>query len=288
MQRAILVATGTLENLPREIQTVANELSESGWQVRLCLAADASVTGLLQAAGEGDCQLAWFGLHSSAAGFELADGVWPATQMGVWLRNVNARDVVLNSCYSLEHVGTIQRAADVDVAASIDPAGVDDGLAWQVGVYLVRSYIISNDLSMAVRQASGFGSVQYRFLPCGGVRLGGRGRMPGDRIEEQLKELLDAVKGKPEWRQSGLLTRFDELSTALTAISNEQSAARREMERMVQEQRTWRADIDRRLAIMEQDRYIQVSPRLMTMGIAFGAITAILLLFLLLRLGGAF
>jgi hypothetical protein len=269
--RAVIVASGDLDNLPREIQTVANELSAAGWRVRLCIGGDASRVGLLQAAGEGDCDLAWFGLHSSSAGFELSDGTWPASQMGVWLRNVNCRDVVLNSCYSSEHVDMIQRAAEVNAAVAIDPAGVDDTLAWQVGVYLVRSYIISENLQSAVRQASGMGTVQYRYIPAGGMRVGeGRRRMPADRIEEQLKELLDVVKG--DWRQPGLLPRFNELSVQLATIANEH--------------RQWREEVEHRLASMERERFIQVSPRLMSFGVAFGVVVAVVLLFLLLRLGG--
>ena len=59
--RAIIVASGNLDDLPAEIQTVANVLSAAGWTVRLCIGADASRAGLLAAAGEGDVDLAWFG-----------------------------------------------------------------------------------------------------------------------------------------------------------------------------------------------------------------------------------
>ncbi len=275
MPRAVIVASGALDNLPNEVQAVANELSAAGWRVRLCIGDDASRAGLLAAAGEGDCQLTWFGLHSGSGGFELADGTWPPSQMGVWLRNVNARDVVLNSCYSIEHVETIQRAADVDAAAAIDPAGVDDALAWQVGVYLVRAYIISDSLRLAVRQASGFGAVQYRFVPCGGVQVGeGRRRMPADRIEEQLGQLLRAIQGEPTSGNPGLMARVNELSSQMTTFTSEQ--------------RQWQQSVERRLMLIEQDRYIQVSPRLMVAGVAFGAMTVILLLALLLRLGGTF
>ena len=107
--RAVIIATGDLDSLPGEVQAVANTLSSAGWTVRLCLAGDASRAGLLAAAGEGDVDLAWFGLHSNADGFALSDGVWPPSQLGTWLRNVNACDCVLNSCYSIEHVEAIQQ-----------------------------------------------------------------------------------------------------------------------------------------------------------------------------------
>ena len=68
------------------------------------------------------------------------------------------------------------------------------------------------------------------------------------------------------------MARVNELSAQLTALANEQ--------------RHCRHVVERRLALMEQDRFIQVSPRLMVAGVAFGVICAILLLLLLLRLGG--
>lgn len=85
MPRAVIVAAGSILELPTEVQTVANTLSEAGWQVRLCTGTEATRAGLLAAAGEGDADLAWFGMHSGPDGFLLADGVWPPTQLGTWL-----------------------------------------------------------------------------------------------------------------------------------------------------------------------------------------------------------
>ena len=130
MSKAIIVATGDLDHLPREVQTIANELSANGWIVRLCISGDASRAGLMAAAGEGDVDLAWFGLHSGPDGFALSDGVWPPAQLGTWLRNVNACDVVLNSCYSIEHVDAIQRAAAIWVIVAVCRSAAC--LAWLV------------------------------------------------------------------------------------------------------------------------------------------------------------
>lgn len=221
MPRAVLVAAGNLDNLPPEVQTVANTLSTAGWTVRLCLGADASRAGLLAAAGEGDVDLAWFGLHSSGAGFGLNDAVWPPSQLGVWLRNVNAREAVLNSCYSIEHVESIQRAADeCGVTCTIGPDGVDDGLAWQVGVYIARALVATGDMREAVRRASGAGSLEYRYIPAGGgVRVGdGRRRMPADEIREQLQLLVQAVQGDARTGTAGLLVQVREISHRLDEI----------------------------------------------------------------------
>jgi hypothetical protein len=49
MSRAVIVATGDLDHLPQEIQTVSNVLNAAGWTVRLCIGADATRAGLLAA-----------------------------------------------------------------------------------------------------------------------------------------------------------------------------------------------------------------------------------------------
>ena len=261
MPRAVIVAAGDLDSLPGEVQTVSNTLSAAGWTVRLCLGPDASRSGLMAAAGEGDVDLAWFGLHSSADGFALSDGVWPPAQLGTWLRNVNACDVVLNSCYSIEHVEAIQRAADgAGVACTINPAGVDDALAWQVGVHLVRAYVVTEELRTSVQWALGAGSLAYRFIPpaaeaaAGGVR---GGRMVTDEsagIREDLRLLMQAVQGDGRTGAPGLLPRVTDLQQSFNAMVVEQRQWR-------EEQREWRADVERRLDQLERPKPVVVSER---------------------------
>lgn len=272
--RAIIVASGDLDNLPGEVQSVANTLSAAGWTVRLAIGADASRAGLLAAAGEGDVDLAWFGCHAGADGFALADGVWPPSQLGVWLRNVNACEVVLNACYSIEHVATIQRAADgVGVACTIAPGGVDDALAWQVAVYLARAYAQLGDMAAAVRQASGAGAIQYRYIPAGGLVVGeGRRRMPADRIEEQLALLLRALYGEERNNVPGLVRRVDEIQQTLAV--------------MAAERQQWREETERRLAKLEQMKPVTMSERSVILSGAMVIATISLLLVLLLLLNG--
>ena len=259
--RAVLVAAGDLDNLPAEIQTVANVLSAAGWTVRLCIGPDATRAGLLAAAGEGDVDLAWFGLHSGADGFALSDGVWPPSQLGTWLRNVNACDCVLNSCYSIEHVDAIQRAADnVGVACTINPAGVDDALAWQVGVHLARAYAVTEDLRSSVQWASGAGSLAYRFIPpaaaaaVGGIR-GGRMAMDDSvGIREDLRLLMQAVQGDGRTGAPGLLPRVAALQASFDVMATEQRQWR-------EEQREWRSDVERRLGQLERPKPVVMSER---------------------------
>ena len=259
--RAVLVAAGDLDSLPAEIQTVANVLSAAGWTVRLCIGPDATRAGLLAAAGEGDVDLAWFGLHSTGEGFVLSDGVWPPAQLGTWLRNVNACDCVLNSCYSIEHVDAIQRAADnVGVACTINPAGVDDVLAWQVGVHLARAYAVTEELRSSVQWASGAGSLAYRFIPpaaaaaAGGIR-GGRMAMDDSvGIREDLRLLMQAVQGDGRTGAPGLLPRVAALQASFDVMATEQRQWR-------EEHREWRSDVERRLGQLERPKPVVVSER---------------------------
>ena len=261
--KAIIVAVGDLDNLPAEIQTVANTLSAAGWTVRLCIGADASRAGLLAAAGEGDVDLAWFGLHSGADGFMLADGVWPPAQLGTWLRNVNACDCVLNSCYSIEHVDAIQRAADVvGVACTINPAGVDDALAWQVGVHLARAYAVTEELRSSVQWASGAGSLAYRFIPpaaeaaAGGIRGGRMAMDESAGIREDLRLLMQAVQGDGRTGAPGLLPRVAALQASFDTLATEQRQWR-------EEQREWREKTERRLDQLERPKPVVISERSM-------------------------
>lgn len=283
--RAVLVAAGQLDDLPAEIQTVANVLSAAGWTVRLCIGADASRAGLLAAAGEGDVDLAWFGLHSTGEGFVLSDGVWPPAQLGTWLRNVNACDVVLNSCYSIEHVDAIQRAADnVGVACTINPAGVDDALAWQVGVHLARAYAVTEELRSSVQWASGAGSLAYRFIPpaadaaAGGIR---GGRMAMDEsvgIREDLRLLMQAVQGDGRTGAPGLLPRVAALQASFDVMATEQRQWR-------DEQREWRERTERRLDVLERPKPIVVTERAVyiSSAVIMAVLGALLILVLMLN-----
>lgn len=272
--RAVIVAAGDLDSLPAEVQTVANALSGAGWIVRLCMGREATRGELLAVAGEGDADLVWLGAHSGPGGFELADGAWPAAQAGVWLCNIGAREAVLNACFSAEHVDTIQRAAGVGVAATIDPAGVEDGLAWQTGVHLIRAYLQSGDMAQAVRQASGYGLVQYRYFPPTGAWKRRGGGMTD--TQAQLEKLITAIQGDPysNPRVPGLLERIDRVAASVDALAADV--------------RLLRADTERRFAAIEAPKKSEISART---AYAVGGVVvmfAIILFLIILKLGGSF
>ena len=279
MQRAVIVATGSLPNLPAEVEDVANILSAGGWTVRLCLDADASRAGLQRAAAEGPADLAWMICHASAAGFVLSDGVLSPDALGAWLALAGAHECVLNACHSVEHVTAIQRVASVGVACTIDPAGVSDALALAVGVSIVRSYVESNDMAAAVAEATGNGIVQYRYVPRGGRGSNrGGGRMSQDD-QELLRQLVSAIKGDG-YTGIGLVRQWQNLSDSLANY--------------VEEQEKWRADQQRvnqaheeRIRALEGQKPLAVTERSLYVAIAAVSVIAVLLLAATLILNGS-
>lgn len=283
MPRAVIVATGDLQSLPAEVQDVANILSEAGWTVRLCIGADASRAGLARAADEGPATLAWVGAHADERGFGLADGVLSAGDLGLWLAQLGAAECVLNTCYSLEHVTAIQRVAAVGVACTIDPAGVDDRLAWTAGVVVAREYVEHGDMARAVA-AAGNG---YRYIPRGGRRGGRRGSGGQMNIDEQelLRQLVSAIKGDG-FTGPGLLKQLaqqvsqqDAQAAALAQLSAQLSAFMTEHERFRQETRE-------KFAALEKQKPVAMTERSIYIAIISVTAAAALLMLAMFILGG--
>lgn len=277
-RRAVIVASSDMPDMPAEAQDVANILSAAGWVVHLCSGADASRVGLARAADEGRAQLAWVDAHADERGFGLADGVISAADLGAWLAQLGAAECVLNTCYSLEHVTAIQRAAPVGVACTIDRAGVGDALARVVGVGIARRFAETGDMARAVREAAGSESGGYRYIPRGGRRGGGDGGRMNMDDSEVLRQLVGAIKG--DWMTGeGLISQWQRLSRRMDEFMAEERAARLQQERVNDEH-------DRRLLSLEGGKPVAMSERTAYIAIVSVAATAALMLLVLLLLNG--
>ena len=277
MPRAVIVATGyNLDGLPQEVQDVANAFSAGGWKVRLCIGRGASRAGLAEAAAEGQAKIVWFGCHSEAAGLVLDDGVFPPAELGAWLVKVRARECVLNACSSIDLVTAIQRAAQsVGISCSIDQRGITDEVAWKIGVPIANCYVETGDMALAVKEATGNGVEQYRYIPARRREAEGGRRMPESKIEEQLRQLLLAIYGDPKVGFVGLVESVNQLRAQVAAIS--------------EEQRIWRAQVDQEIAVIEHE--LGEEPPMNTKQVALiaGTIVAVgvFLLFIMIRAAGA-
>ena len=259
--KVLIIAYGTdLKQATREAQDVLNILQAGGCSVHLLANQDVTLDCLAEVLDHGPFDMLWLIVHSGSDGFALADQVISAAQLGQWLDASSSRQVVLNSCFSAEHVDVVQRAATVDIVATIDPCGVKDHLARSTGVYLARAFIEMGDLEAACLRASGNGLVQYRWFPAGdklrsdGRRSGLLDRSSDSRMEEQLTSLLRAVRGDTENGYVGLVGRVNDIQMQLRTFTDEQ--------------RAWRVETERRLVQLEATRARALPNRLGVVALA--------------------
>lgn len=213
----VIVAYGPdLGQALKEAHDVSNILQKGGHTVHLLADEETSFECMNGALDAGPFELAWLIVHSGPDGFHLAGQTLPPAQLGVWLEAAHCCEVVLNSCFSAEHVQAIQQAALVDAVATIDPTGVKDWAARTTGVHLARALVETGDLCEACRRASGKGSLQYRWFPAGAMADMHRGAR--DEIREQLQLLVIAVQGDPRTGTVGLLTRVERIGEQLEGV----------------------------------------------------------------------
>lgn len=261
-------------DIPTELQDVVNTFSAAAHVIRI---ADASRRGLREAMYAGTFDMVWFAGHSGAEGFELGDGIWKPAEMGRWLVAIGAWSLVLNSCFSAEHVLMIQQVADVDVVATIAPAGVDDAVAAETALYLARALVESHDLSRATRLASANGQLQYRFFPSGGRDMTSMTRAE-EQAHEDVAALVQVFKGDPRTGQPGLVATLNTMAQRMDALSKSFDAYRESTERRLEALERWQRT---------GGGQVQMSPRIASMLVAMSVILITLMFWLIVRLGGA-
>lgn len=244
--RAVIVAPTApdLAALPAEVQTVANTLSSAGHTVHLVTGDDATMAGLVRALDAGPFDLAWLGCHGGAAGFQLSGGATvTGLQLAQWLVMTQAGDVVLNACYSFEHVVALQRYANVNVVAALD--AVQDADAWQMAAYLAKAYVqVSGDLELATRIATGNGAANYRYFPAVGVGSMAGTQTPtpaqNDELRAQVEQLVRALRGDPFTGAGGLMDLVADLD--------------KDLENYIHKDEQWKRSIETRLVRLETTR----------------------------------
>jgi hypothetical protein len=215
--RALLAAgiAPDLKNLTQEVREVANSLTPlyDNWlEFEIAGAAD-----LLKVSQHGPFDLVWLSGHSSAEGFVFGTDVVRPSSMAQFLSAVEAKQLVLNSCFSAEHVMAIQRSLpDVEVVATIDPAGVLDNQAWVTGVYLARALVREGgSLGLACYAASAAGAVQYRYFPAGNSRsTHPSGPVHFDPNQDALRRIQFALEGDPLSLNPGMVRTLQQLEAS--------------------------------------------------------------------------
>ncbi|HHY57699.1 MAG TPA: hypothetical protein GYA08_19920 [Chloroflexi bacterium] len=272
--RICLIAPMTSDlAIPGEIQEVANTFSEAGHMVRIT---PASRQGLRDAMYAGTFEMVWFAGHGGDEGFGLADGVWRPVDCGRWLAAVGAWSFVANACFSAEHVQTIQQIADVDIVATIAPAGVEDDTAADTALYLARALVETNSLAQATQRASAGGQLQYRYFPSGRMNSSAQ-RAAEEQEHQDVAALVKVFRGDPITGQPGLVATLNTLASKLDTLATAFDA--------------YRASTEARLDALEKAQrtggQVQMSPRVASLLMFLSVMMIVLMFWVIVRLGGA-
>ena len=272
--RICLIAPMTSDlAIPGEIQEVANTFSEAGHMVRIT---PASRQGLRDAMHAGTFEMIWFAGHGGDEGFGLADGVWRPVDCGRWLAAVGAWSFVANACFSAEHVQTIQQIADVDIVATIAPAGVEDDTAADTALYLARALVETNSLAQATQRASAGGQLQYRYFPSGRMNSSAQ-RAAEEQEHQDVAALVKVFRGDPITGQPGLVATLNTLASKLDTLATAFDA--------------YRASTEARLDALEKAQrtggQVQMSPRVASLLMFLSVMMIVLMFWVIVRLGGA-
>lgn len=234
MINCLMLTSTDTPNMPSEAQEVINILNGHGYSVQL-LQTNVTSLELYRALQRGPYPLVWIASHSDQHGFMFGTSVIAPTELAQFLEEARADDLVLNSCFSSDHVTQIQSICKVNVLATITQV-IDDKLAWSSALYLASAVSRTNDLYEAYRTIlSGTGS-PYRWFP----RSKMRNQVPEnnlDRAEKSLENVMRILHGDPYIHAAGIVD----------LVSNLQSILREHIETSEQ----WKRETEIRIRVLE-------------------------------------
>lgn len=208
--RSLLIVNLATVNMQREGQELANLLGEAGYRVTT-LQTNINTMELYRLASKSSIELVWLVSHSAAEGFAFGETTIPPREMGLFLHQAQTVDLVLNACYSAEHVQAIQRLANVNVLAAITQnlADID---ALTSALYLARSLATGHSLRDAYTQTLSGGS-DYRWFPAPRTVKQPMDNSRDieqklDKLEDDVEKILLAIQGNKDFGQVGIIERL--------------------------------------------------------------------------------
>ena len=242
MQKCLMLASTDLAKMPSEAQEIVNHLNGHGYQVQL-LQSEVTSLELYRALQEGPFALVWIASHSEANGFSFEGNVISPVELGQFLQEAQARDLVLNNCFSIEHVNTIQDIANVNIIATL--AAVEDSKAWTSALYLAKSLTRTGNLQAAYRVMLSSGNSLYRWFPALKVakveavveetRVERTDRIA--RLEHSIEQVMRVISGDEFSHATGLLSAVDDL--------------RKSINTHVQSDEQWKRETEIRIRVLE-------------------------------------
>lgn len=211
MPKTYLIVATAKSNLPKitsEAQSLVNVLTKAGNRVIL---AQNPVTrqelfNLVKSLEQID--VIWIGAHSTPDGWMIDDGVFTAREL-LWLaKSVNASDIILNTCYSVQFVDTLKNTANV--VATIDKDGVSDDDAWSIALYFGNALVQYDSVQAAYDNVVSGSGTQYQFFPKRIVSDRLVGKMQDNELQvaelaDVVEKLTRALQGDPFSKTPGLI-----------------------------------------------------------------------------------
>lgn len=159
----LIIASLETENMRSEVQELSNTLGRAHYEVTL-LQAHVNSLELYRALTNGPIRLVWIASHSNSEGFSFSGNVLTPVEIGLFLHQARTTNLVLNSCFSVEHVSTIQKYSNVNVIATIR-ANIDDKEAWMAALYLSKQLIGTRNLRDAYTASVAKQDTGYKWFP---------------------------------------------------------------------------------------------------------------------------
>jgi len=213
-----------------EVQELVNILSGAKFTVRI-LNVNVSSLELYRSIGTEPIDIVWVTSHAGPQGFLFGSIYITAEELGLFLNQVNSKDVILNACHTEEHVVTIQRKANTNILATIKPS-IDDETAWLYALYLAREFSKTGVLEEAYLEVISNANSEYRWFPAPRRKLGRSGmteqkdagmeelRDSITKIEGTVTKLVVALQGDSWTGQQGLLDLSKELKREVEQIKD--------------------------------------------------------------------
>lgn len=271
-----MITSTDTDTMPSEAQEVINVLGSSGYSVQLLQ----TVTSLelYRTLQRGPYPLVWIASHSNSQGFSFGQTLITPEELGQFLEEARTRDVVLNSCYSMEHVITLQGICSANIVATINPA-IDDRVAWSSALYLATSFTRTGTLRSAYQAVLSSGESPYRWFPA--LRARSKSVRDDDendnivRMEKTIERLTRIIQGDPYLQATGIINAVSALQQALKEhiVANDQ----------------WRNETEVRLRVLEANSLgntLVLTKQTVRLLLSFFIVATILIIFLTWLLRG--
>lgn len=224
--KALILASLASTYMQSEVQELLNSLTKAKYSVQL-LQVNISTIELYRMLGLGPPGLVWVSCHMDANGFSFGDVIITPKELGMFLRQARTKDLVLNTCHSIQHVVEIQRQANVNIVATINPE-ITDSDAWTYALYLGKKLSESDGLQAAYQDTVADSTSEYRWFPAPKIS---EARMTSgeendlqelqrtvEQLEVTMGRLVRALQGDSMMRSKGLIEMVQSLEARVQSL----------------------------------------------------------------------